>query len=263
MTRLAEIKASAISKFLGLVSANNQIAPVSLLADSTEEIQYGISKNKPVRQFAAGRQMLGGQGATARLEENYLFDTRRFASGALGSGDFMFFGNAIGSPGTANGFVAGMNMTEVETNMDVASSIAQGKDFVMTQIGVSFSSNAALADLAVLLEAGALRFSKQGGQFTLRHGLLRLWPGGTGINGFSETTVAATTIASAHNGVADVRAVRRLTVPRVLRSKDTFNYIYHVPRAVSNLDNVTALTLAAPTLMTIWLWGAQRDTIPS
>jgi len=248
-SRFAEIKDTAIHKFLTLVSSNNQAAPVALLDGCTEEVLESTKRGRSL-QFAAGRSMLGG-GASARLEENYLFDTRRFATGAMTAGDYLFFSNAVGSPASNNGFAAGMTMSEVETNMDVPAQIAQGKDFVLTQVGLSFNSNAAVADIQTLLEAGALRFNKQGGQFSLRHGVARLWPGGVGVaNGIT-------------NGQADIRAVRRLTVPRILRAKDTFNYSYHVPRSVSNLDGSTALTLTAPTLMTIWLWGAQRDAIPS
>lgn len=253
-SKVQEVIAKSLSRFAGLTSA------VSLFAQSTEEIQDEIKRGRGTIQLAAGRQMLAdGSGAKARLEENYLFDTRRFASGALGAGEYNYFASAIGQPGTNNGFVAPMVMSEVETNMDTPSQIPQGKDFVMTQVGLSFNANALTADIALLLEAGALRFSKQGGQYTIKHGVGRLWPGGSGVTGFAG---AAATAVAASNGNADIRAVRKLTVPRVLRSKDTFAYIYYVPRAVSNLDNSTAITLTANTLLTVWLWGAQRDTIP-
>jgi hypothetical protein len=254
-SKIQEVFGKSLVRFAGLASNLN------IFAKSTEEIQDDIKQGRDRQTlFAAGRNMLAhGGGAKARLEENYLFDTRRFAAGALGAGDYQYFASAIGQPGTNNGFVAPMVMSEVETNMDVPSQVPQGKDFVMTQVGLSFNSNALASDIALLLEAGALRFSMQGGQYTIRHGVGRLWPGGSGINGFAG---AAATAVAASNGSADIRAVRRLQVPRVLPAKATFAYIYYVPRAVSNLDNSTAITLTNPTLMTVWLWGAQRDSIP-
>lgn len=231
---------------------------LSVYANPTEEIRHDLSRGKaPRMHFAAGQRMLAaGGGAEARLEENYLFDTRRFASGAVSAGEYVFFASAIGQPGANNGFVSPMVMTDVETNMDTPSQIAQGKDYVLWQIGISFNADILAADAALLLEIGALRFEKQGGQFTLKHGPGRFWPGGMG----AVTPLATSNTAS--NGSKDIRATRKLAVPRVLRAKDTFAYKYVVPRAVRNLDNSTAISLTGNCLMTIWLWGGQRDAIP-
>ncbi len=149
-----------------------------------------------------------------------------------------------------------MTMSDVETNMDVPSQIAQGKDYVLTQIGVSFNAGIANTDAVQLLEAGALRFSKQGGQFTLKHGPIVMWPGGQGMGNNASVTL------NASNGNPDIRAVRRLAVPRVLRSKDNFTYIYNVPRALDNKDFSTPWSLSTNCLVRIWLWGGQQDSIP-
>ena len=222
---------------------------------TTEEIAAGKKKF-----FARGAQLSTGQGAKARLEENYLFDTRRFASGALAAGEYIFFASAIGQPAVNNGFPAGMVMSDVETNMDTPSQIPQGKNFVLVQIGISFNTQATAGDIGTLLDSGALRFEKQGGQYTLKHGPGRFWPRGQGLMGFAGTTVAT---GAANNGIADIRAARRLAVPRVLEQRDQFAYKYVVPRGVSNLDFSTALTLSEPTVMTVWLWGGQEDAIPT
>lgn len=261
-SRLSEIKQSVIAKFLGMTG--NSIPKINLFAGSTEEVQHELKKgNDPVAIKFANGGLARGRGATQRLEENYLFDTRRFNSGAMVAGEFLFFANAIGLPGANNGFPAAITMTEVETNMDVASQVPQGKDFVMTQIGVSFNSNISTPDCATLMESGALRFSKQGGQFNLKHGPVRFWPGGTGLSGYTFTNVAATTVQAAHNGDASIGATRRLTVPRVIRAKETFSYSYFVPRTTDNKTAATAISLVGNCLMSVWLWGAQRDNIPS
>lgn len=262
MNAIDEIKSSVISAFLdrcGSIARN-----VAIYANSTEEIMEAAQARKAIKLFARGGNMLSNAstGAKARLEENYLFDTRRFPTFvtgetfpvALAAGEYLFFGSAVGQPAANNGFNPAVVavMSDVETNMDTASQIPQGKDYVLTQIGVSFNTDITVPDLAVLLESGALRFEKQGGQFQLKHGPTKMWPSGMGINS-----------SAAHNGIADIRAVRRLAVPRILKQKETFAYKYVVPRASRNILGTAAnTTLSAGTIMTVWLWGGQQDSIP-
>ncbi|MGK2953680.1 MAG: hypothetical protein ACSLEZ_15025 [Thiobacillus sp.] len=230
---------------------------VQVYEQSTEELQHEMSKGKSeIKLYARGLNSLAaGRGAKARLEENYLFDTRRFASGAQLAGSNLFFANAVGLPGANNGFVAPMVMSYVETNMVQPSQVPQGRDFVLWNLGISFNTQIANADAALIMEMGHLKFIKQGGQFTLHHGPGRMWPGGTGITNSSVTINAA-------NGSPDIRATRKLAVPRVIRAVENFNYSYDVPRTVSNLDNSTAISLTGNCLMTVWLWGGQQDSIP-
>ncbi len=62
--------------------------PVSLLDGFTEEIRDSAKRRVPVRLYAAGQRMLANaMGAKARLEENYLFDTRCFAATAIAPGE--------------------------------------------------------------------------------------------------------------------------------------------------------------------------------
>lgn len=248
-----EIKQSVLARFLE--RCGNLAKSITVYANPTEEIAEAAKERKNIQLFAAASLAGRNQGAKARLEENYLFDTRRFD--ILAANEYIFFANAIGLPASNNGFTSGLVMSDVETNMDTPSQIPQGKDFVLTNIGISLNAGVTAADAATVLEAGALRFEKQGGQFTMKHGPGILWPGGTGLGlqGITGTSVAS-------NGIADIRATRKLAVPRVLRQRETFNYKYVVPRAVSNLDGSTALTLSAPVLMRVWLWGGQQDSIP-
>jgi hypothetical protein len=264
MNAVAEIKASAIRRFLDRCESNTpgSAKMLRIFETPTEEIHEALRTRKPIKMFARGALASSATGAKARLEENYLFDTRRFPTFvtgetfpvALAPAEYLFFGSAVGQPAANNGFNPAVVsvMSDVETNMDTPSQIAQGKDFVLTQLGVSFNADITTPDLSVLLEMGALRFSKQGGQFTIKHGPVKFWPGGMGIAN-----------TAAHNGIADIRAVRRLAVPRILKQKDTFAYNYVVPRASRNtLGTAANATLSAGTIMTVWLWGGQQDSIP-
>lgn len=231
---------------------------IKLFVNPTEELDYATKSGKAIKAYMRSNN----GGARARLEQNYLFDTRRFASGALAAQDATFFQSSQGTSGQNNGFPAALNMSELETNMDTPGQIATGKNFVFNQLGISFNVDASTVDVGLLLEAGALRFEKQGGQYTLKHGPISFWPGGVGIAGYAATTVAATTLQSAHNGSADIRAARKLDIPRIIKEKESFAYKFIVPRAVRNLDNSTAITLGANVIMRIWLWGGQQDNIP-
>lgn len=266
---------SAIASFLEKTAlySGRLAEQIEVYENPTDEIRYAATERKKIALFARGGRMLASsRGAKARLEENYLYDSRLFGPTAttvnLIPGEYLFFQNAVGQPATNNGFVAAAcpQMTEVETNMDVAGQIAQGKNFVFNQIGVSFNSDIATPDCQIMMESGALRFEKQGGQFTLRHGPIRLWPGGTGVAGYAATAVggAPLTIDSAHNGSADIRSARKLSIPRVIREKDSFNYKYIVPRGNRNtaVASAAAIVLSANLVMTIWLWGGQQDNIP-
>jgi hypothetical protein len=256
---MEEIKSSVISRFLDRCASSIGAAAnmVRVYTNPTEEIHEAAVGGKSIKMYAAGRNMLATQatGARARLEENYLYDTRRFASGTGAIiADNLFFANAIGLPAINNGFASG-TMSEAETNMDVPAQIPQGKDYVLTQIGISFNAGIANGDAVQFLDNAFLRFSKQGGQFTLKHGPLGFWPGGMGVQNASVTINAA-------NGVPDIRNCRKLAVPRVLRAKDQFNYSVSFPRSTTNLDMSTAITLAANCLVRVWLWGGQQDAIP-
>lgn len=259
------VAALASATIAGFLDRCGDLAPnVKIYENSTEEIHEAAKSRKPIKMFARGGNMLSSAstGAKARLEENYLFDTRRFPTFvtgeafpvALAPGEYLFFGSAIGQPAGNNGFNTAVVavMSDTETNMDTASQIPQGKDYVLTQIGVSFNTDITTPDLALMLEMGAIRFEKQGGQFTLKHGPGKMWPGGMGIAN-----------TAAHNGIADIRAVRRLAVPRILRQKETFAYKYVVPRASRNVLGTAAnASLSTGIIMTIWLWGGQQDAIP-
>ena len=265
MENWSSIKDSVLASFIDRSLPAVGGAELAILANPTEELIDAHKRGKRAKLFMAkGTALVPAavvpKGPPRRLEENYLYSTRAFQAGALSATDYRFFQNAIGQAGSSDGFPAAVvSLDDLETNMDVGGQIAQGKNFVFKQVGISFNASISVANLTTLMDAGALRFSKQGDQFSLRHGPARLWPGGTGVTGFS----TATSVTGAHNGSADPRAVRTLRVPRVIKEKESFAYIYHVPRTVFAGDGSTAFSVAAPgALMTIWLWGGQMDKIP-
>jgi hypothetical protein len=156
--------------------------------------------------------------------------------------------------------------------MDVGGQIAQGKNFVFKQVGVSFNAEILTGDLEQLMDAGSIRYSKQGDQYVLRQGPARMWPGGIGPSGFAATLAAGPKVEAAHSGNADPRAARTLKVARVIKEKESFAYIYAVPRATRGGAGAVAWAIngglasgvagTPGALMTIWMWGGQFDTIP-
>jgi hypothetical protein len=257
------VKAAVLQTFLerSFVRGGPDIA---LYNNPTEEIADAMERRRPVRLFqqagTATTALVAVKKPPRRVEENYLYSTRAFQAGALASADYRFFQNAIGQAPTGDGFPSSItNLDDLETNMDVGGQIAQGKNFAFRQVGVSFQAGIGRENLAILMDAGSLRFTKQGDQYSLRHGPLRLWPGGSGIGGLSTST----NTDGLHNGIADPRAVRCLRIPRVLKEKESFAYIYHVPRTTYAADGTTTWTILAPgALMTVWLWGGVVDVIP-
>jgi hypothetical protein len=285
-TGVSHIPLKVITAFLtragmfGLAGAFNPENTV-LLDNPTEEILDGMQRKGKVRLFARGvntpwmgarnvatqvHRRAGSNGS--RLEENYLYSTRRFPAltnstiggGAIVANSYAFFQYANGQNCDSAGFPTGTAAGLTETNMEVASQVAQGTNFVFNQVGISFNAMATTTNVAQLMDACALIFSKQGGQFTLNHGPIKAWPGGMGLAGFSNITAAATEV-SAHNGAADIRAVRSLKIPRVIREKETFAYNFVVPRATTATD-FTAFALTQFVLATVWLWGGQENIIP-
>jgi hypothetical protein len=213
-----------------------------------------------------------------RIEENYLYSTRRFpqdaddtiGAGAIAAGDYTYFGTGIGDLATTMGYsglAAGTtNLSPLQTNMDRGGKIPNGRGFKLYELAVSFNARAgsiaAGADnIAQCLDALSMRFEKQGGQLVIQHGPIRNWPGGVGVSGFSTTTVAATSIAGAHSGDADLRGVRRFRLPRILSANESFAYILSAPSANSYATG-TAWALTNYVEICIWLYGYAFDRIP-
>ena len=258
---------SAVNAFIERAARLKQY--VTVFANPTEELIDAHQSGRKVKLFAKGSLV---RKPLARLEENYLYFTRRFpsasnntiGSGALVAGTYPYFGRAVGDDGSGVGFPTGFTLSLQETNMEVAGQVAQGSSFVLNQIGVSVNADATVGDVNQVLDAMTLQFAKTGGTFTINHGPIKFWPGAFGNGGFAAaaTTVAATTINVQHgsNGAVDIRAVRNLRIARTLRPNETFIYNLIVNRATKATDG-TAFALTNFLGVTLWLWGGQKNAI--
>jgi len=244
--------------------------PIHVHDQPTEEMVETLQKGQPVKMYArmVKRAAQVASRAIARLEENYLYSSRRFpvasnntiGAGALAIGRFPFFTAQANGEGVGLGFPTGFQLTLAETNMEMAGQIPQGQSFVFNQLGVSFNSEAAVHDINQLMDAATLEFSKSGGQFQLNHGPVKMWPGGMGNGGQFGTMTAAATNQFGTNGVPDIRAVRNLKIARVLKTNDVFSYAFNIHRVTRSTDG-TAFALGNFVVATIWLWGGWKSAI--
>lgn len=259
---------------------------VAILANPTDELRGELAHAKEngrgwsdVAMFAQGvrqRRMMFARGPKKndRLEENYFYGSRRFpaatnntiGSGALVKGDYPFFTQGLNSDGVSLGFPTGFVLDVPETNMETSGGqIATGTNFVFTQLGITFNSDIAVQDLAVMLDAVALTFKKGAGNFALSHGPLKMWPAGMGISGFAAMAEAfdgtgVDSISAVTNGSPDLRQVRHLRIPRVLKEQEQFRYNFTVARPTKAKDGST-IALSAFVVPTIWLFGGQKTEI--
>ncbi|MEO7827206.1 MAG: hypothetical protein ABIR60_08705 [Allosphingosinicella sp.] len=284
---MARLPSSVLSSFMNRAAlAGINTEGLALLDAPTEDIiaafKTGNARDRDIvtkhaRNFAPRRMPVRGaprQNGGSRLEENYFYSSRRFPSavnntigaGALTAGSFPLFSRGIGEDGSGLGFPTGFVLAQAETNLDVGGYLPQGSSFVGSQIGISVNSDCTTPDLAVFMDVAALNFSKAGGQFAMLQGPIKAWPSGMGIGGYASaaTTVAATTVnvQAPHNGSADIRAVRNLKIPRILREKEVFNYSIFISRA-TKATNGTTIALLDFLVATIWLFGGQKNVIPS
>jgi hypothetical protein len=282
MNAVARLPSHVLSGFMArALAAGIDPSRVHILEGSTEDIRADLEERGRVvmhaRQFAARRfqpqqNVRPGSSGKARLEENYFYSSRRFPSaadntiggGTLTAGGFPLFNKGLGEDGNALGFPTGFTLGQSETNLEVGGYLPQGSNFVASQLGVSFNTDVATADLAQFMDVACLNFSKSGGQFGMLHGPVKMWPGGMGIGGYAAAAVGGTPLAqtAAHNGAADIRAVRTLRIPRILREKEVFNYSLFITRTSRAKDGV-AIALTTFVVATIWLFGGQKTSIPS
>lgn len=248
----------AAYRFLARV---NPDAPIHVLENPTEELDDAIARRQNLKLFYRDEDK---GNAEQRLEENYLFASRRFpgdvgnviGAGALPNGEFPFFNQPIGGDGAVQGFPTGFRLSGNETNLDEPNRVTKGKNFLMRELGVTFNAEAFADNIEQVLDSGSLLFTKQGGQWTLKQGPANFWPGGHGLSGFSTRQA----VEHAHTGT-DLLGVRKLRVPRVLEAGDNFDYQLIVPRP-TRATNGTAFAVTDFVIMRIWLFGAQVDNIP-
>lgn len=244
---------------------------VDVLENDTETLIDEISHGRQpaiyrmagaLAPVGAGRRR--GKQKIVRKEENYLWSARRYpalptntiGSGAIEKGDAPFFSSGVGDPGSALGYASVSNLTFLQTNMDKGGRIPTGRGFALYELAVSFNAMARPNDIAQLLDTCELRYSKNNDDFTLHHGPIRMWPGGTGVTGVASTydiSGGPGPTVIAENGLPTMAAVRRFKQPRLLSANESFSYI------VSSTDKLprdnTAVALSQFTEMCIWLFG--------
>lgn len=240
---------------------------VSLLENPTEELIHDIGRGRKPKLFGMAAPAEDGA-VLGRVEENYLYSTRRFplntanntiGAGAVAAQDYLYFTFGLGDIGTAAGYFSIANLTLQQTNMASGGKIPNGRGFRLFDLGISFNAQAVGADIAQMLDIANLRFEKQNSTLVVQHGPIKLWPGGTGMYGFAATTVAATTLQSASNGMPALTNVRRFRSPRVLSANDQFQYVINAAAATPNSN--TTVALSAFVEVTIWLFGQVLDKI--
>jgi len=252
----------------------NRFAPghrVSLLENPTEEIMHDVARGRAPRLFKmAGGPMDQNDPVLGRVEENYLYSTRRFPSntvnntigaGAVTAQDYLYFTFGLGDLGSTAGYFSIGNLTLQQTNMASGGKIPNGRGFRLFDLGVSFNSAAIGTDIAQVVDSANLRFEKQNSTLVVQHGPLNLWPGGTGLYGYAATAVGGSplTIQSASNGMPALTNVRRFRSPRVLSANDQFQYVINCAAATPNAN--TTIALGSFVEVRIWLFGQVLDKI--
>jgi hypothetical protein len=240
-------------------------ANVGLIEPPTEDLLHDLVRGRKPKLHR-----MADAGVVGRVEENYLYYTRRFplnttnntiGGGAVVAQDYLYFINGLGDQGSAAGYFSIPNLTLQQTNVASGGKIPNGRGFQLFDLGISFNAAASAADIAQCLDTMNLRYEKQNASLVLQHGPLKFWPGGTGVYGFGATTVAATTVGAASNGMPALTNVRRFTQPRVLNANDSFAYIINAS-AATPAGNVT-VALSAFVEISVWLFGRVLDRLAS
>jgi hypothetical protein len=246
--------------------------------ETNEEISHQTEKTgrapklHSYNPFTSNNSPASAGGVEGRIEENYLYSTRRFplnttnntiGSGAVAAGDYNFFTAGVGDPGSGMGYFSISNLTYMQTNMAPSGKIPQNRGFKLFDLGVSFNAQASAADIAQLLDTCSLSFRKQAGQLQIFHGPIILWPGGVGPSGYAATAVGGSplTIAAATNGVPQLVNQRRMRNPRILSANDDFQYVVSALATTPNVNGTVGLSAFVE--MRIALFGFVLDRIPN
>ena len=260
-------RVNPVSRFIEKLGLRNGDVPVRLLRNSTDElVDSAMRKGKMPKLFGYE----GFPDIQGRVEENYLYSTRRFPSntanntigaGAVAAGAYAYFTSGVGDQGSTCGYFSISNLTYQQTNMAPSGKIPSGVGYELFDLGVSFNAGVAPADAVQCMDTMNLRFAKQNAAFQVYHGPIKFWPGGTGASGFATTTATTTTIQGVSNGLPSLNNVRRFSTPRVLSANEDFQYYIDAAAATPNSNTTVALT--AFTEVTIWLFGRFLSKIPN
>lgn len=253
-------KEGLIDRFLGRLGLRPGQG-VEFLENPTDELLWELGQGRAPLAYSMTRK----KQKLKRKEENYLYSTRRFPNdttddtiggGTLTTDDFLYFGNGVGDAGNSMGYSSLANLSFFQTNMDKGGRIPTGRGFALYELAVSFNAKAAPNDIAQFMDVAELAYSKNNDDFRIHHGPVRLWPGGTGVNGFAaviDTSGGPGSQVFAENGVPTMAAVRRFKQPRLLSANESFAYIIHTTAKRS--ANAAAVALSDFIEPCIWLFG--------
>jgi hypothetical protein len=286
MSMLSKVRNSSIVRFLAsFVSAPGVKGAPMLLENPTEEIDHAIARGDNLTLHFASAAQARGRAALSDLmakrgevigEENYLHSTRRYPASAdntlpagnmIPQGTYAYFQYAVNDSSVGAGFPTGFTASYNETNLTTKQVIPTGQGFRIWQEQIAFNMQANVDDIEQVLDSGDFQFQTQSNQYTLYKGPFAGWPGGWGVAGFSDVQGQA----SAHNGIADPRAVKRLQFPRTLKAQQQFSYLHNVGvNGLANRPIITGLagatnpaTLSDFVLCRVVLWGDQITKMAS
>lgn len=250
-----------IDRFLGRMGLRPGDG-VEILENDTESLIHDLQAGRSPTIYRMAKR---AKSKIVRKEENFLWSTRRFpsdtADNTIGGGlvekqDYPFFGAGVGDPGSALGYASIPNLTFLQTNMDKGGKIPTGRGFALYELAASFGATAAPGDIAQLLDTTELRYSKNNDDFTMHMGPLRLWPGGTGVNGFAsvfDVSGGPGAQVFAENGLPTMAAVRKFRQPRLLSANESFAYI--VSNSGKKPSDNSNVVLSKFTEICLWLFG--------
>jgi hypothetical protein len=137
--------------------------------------------------------------------------------------------------------VAGMNNSSVSaderhTNIDYAGQMPDADSMVVYSIAIEFDSQVAFAGIAGCLDELYGEFYA-GGEKPLYDGLVRHFPGGSGLDGISTETARATF----SNGEPNANARSRMVVPLLISPNKKFKFVFKVPSGTLALGTADIL----------------------
>lgn len=286
MSTLSKVRKSSIVRFLAaFASAPTVLGAAMLLENPSEEIQDAIDRGKNINLHFASAAQARGRAALSDLmakrgevigEENYLHSSRRYpvaadnvlpAGNMIPKGIYSYFQYAVNDSSVGAGFPTGFTASYNETNLTTKQVIPTGQGFRIWQEAICFNMQANPDDIEQVLDSGDFQFQTQSNQYTLYKGPFAGWPGGWGVSGFSDVQGQA----SAHNGIADPRAVKRLQFPRTLKAQQQFSYLHNVGvDGLANRPNISGIAgtpnfavLSDFVVVRVVLWGDQITKMAS
>lgn len=118
-------------------------------------------------------------------------------------------------------------------NFVTANSLPSPELYEIYGVGLHLAQQITIADAALILDSTTLLFKIN--DRTYLHSLAAVHPGGGGIHGAVATTVTATTLETASNGLPSPQAVHAFDIPYIIQAQEHFVCEAHVEPAMGAL----------------------------